>query len=189
MKGGEEGVVIVPGKSAESRMILALTGKVEPRMPPEDEPQPTAEEIAVLAAWIDAGAKGPVGDPSPAALSTPKIQPKGNVHAPISALAFSSPNKLLAIAHYRDIEIKSSVADVPSRSLVDHVGRVNALSFSADGGLLAAAAGETGLTGEARLWDIGTGKLVKTFGGHRDSLYAVAISPNGKLLATAGYDQ
>src|SRR4051794_23482122 len=40
MKGGEDGAVIVPGKSSQSRMVLALTGKVDPRMPPEDEAQP-----------------------------------------------------------------------------------------------------------------------------------------------------
>src|SRR5215212_1740567 len=84
MKGGEDGAVIVPGKSSESRMVLALTGKVDPRMPPEDEAQPTAEEIAMIAAWIDTGAKGPVGDPLPTVLSTPKIVPKGNRRTPIS---------------------------------------------------------------------------------------------------------
>jgi mono/diheme cytochrome c family protein len=189
MKGGEEGTVIVPGKSGESRMILALTGKAEPRMPPEDELQPTAEEIALLTAWIDAGAKGPADEPSPLMLTTPKIAAKAIVRTPISALSYSSQGNLLAIARYREIELRSTAAGAASRSLTEHIGRVNALTFSTDGALLAAAAGETGLTGEARLWDVASGKLIHTFAGHRDSLYAIAISPSGKLLATAGYDQ
>ena len=36
LEGGEHGAVIIPGKSAESRMILLLTGKAKPEMPPED---------------------------------------------------------------------------------------------------------------------------------------------------------
>ncbi len=33
MKGGAHGAVIVPGKADQSRMILMLEGKVQPRMP------------------------------------------------------------------------------------------------------------------------------------------------------------
>src|SRR5947208_3274558 len=36
LEGGEHGAVIVPGKSGESRLILVLTGKAKPAMPPED---------------------------------------------------------------------------------------------------------------------------------------------------------
>ena len=33
------------------------------------------------------------------------------------------------------------------------------------------------------------GRLVRTWSGHSDALYAVALSPDQTLLATAGYDQ
>src|SRR5262245_30953015 len=49
LAGGEHGAVIVPGKADESRLILVLTGKAEPAMPPEDNEKPTADEIATLA--------------------------------------------------------------------------------------------------------------------------------------------
>ena len=51
------------------------------------------------------------------------------------------------------------------------------------------AAGEPGVFGEARLWNVADGKLVRTFQGHQDSLYAAVLSPDGKLLATSSYDQ
>ncbi|MGH7136347.1 MAG: WD40 repeat domain-containing protein, partial [Pirellulales bacterium] len=51
------------------------------------------------------------------------------------------------------------------------------------------AAGEPGLFGEVKLWNVADSALVRTIVGHRDSLYAVAISADGKLIATGGYDQ
>ncbi len=48
LSGGEHGAVIVPGKSDQSRLILVLTGKAKPAMPPEDNEKPTPAEIATL---------------------------------------------------------------------------------------------------------------------------------------------
>ena len=59
-QGGDQGPAIVPGKSGESLLIQAVRGKDGWRMPPEGEGEPLKEdEIARLAAWIDAGAKAP----------------------------------------------------------------------------------------------------------------------------------
>jgi hypothetical protein len=60
-KGGKSGPAVEPGKSGESLLIDAVTGKngVE-RMPPRAEGEPLSpKQIAVLKAWIDQGAKGP----------------------------------------------------------------------------------------------------------------------------------
>ena len=58
LEGGIDGAVIVPGKSAESRMVRQLLGESKPRMPYK-EPPLDAGEIAAIRAWIDAGAPGP----------------------------------------------------------------------------------------------------------------------------------
>jgi mono/diheme cytochrome c family protein len=58
LKGGSHGPAIVPGKSGESRLVLMLEGKLQPRMPFGGDPLPAAE-IASLKAWIDTGAPGP----------------------------------------------------------------------------------------------------------------------------------
>jgi Protein of unknown function (DUF1553)/Protein of unknown function (DUF1549)/Planctomycete cytochrome C len=58
MKGGDLGLVVVPGKSGESRLIEAVERRGDLKMPPEGEPL-TAAQIATLKAWIDAGAKPP----------------------------------------------------------------------------------------------------------------------------------
>src|SRR5690349_9767990 len=73
-KGGEHGVAVLPGQADSSRLIRVLTGAAEPKMPPEGEKAPTAEEIALLKAWINAGAKGPDGaEINRKILITPKV--------------------------------------------------------------------------------------------------------------------
>lgn len=59
LKGGEAGVDIVPGKSALSRLIHYVARLVkDEEMPPKDQGDPlTKEQISVLRAWIDQGAK------------------------------------------------------------------------------------------------------------------------------------
>ena len=56
LRGGNSGTVIVPGKSAESKLIHRITGvNGGVQMPPTGEL--TREEIGVLRAWIDEGAE------------------------------------------------------------------------------------------------------------------------------------
>ena len=59
MAGGDEGPIVVVGKSAESRLIhsVARTDPDYP-MPPEGQGDPlTPAEVGLLRAWIDQGAK------------------------------------------------------------------------------------------------------------------------------------
>lgn len=55
MKKGKKGPMVVPGKPDESRLVMSLEGKGKP-MPPKPCDQPTADEIAMIRAWIKAGA-------------------------------------------------------------------------------------------------------------------------------------
>ena len=59
LRGGDIGRAIVPGKSGESPLIRYVAG-LDPdiKMPPEGE-RLTAEQVAVLRAWIDQGADWP----------------------------------------------------------------------------------------------------------------------------------
>jgi len=61
-KGGETGAAIIPGESAQSRLIHLLAGVDEDsgRMPPEGDGAPfTPQEVGLVRAWIDQGAKWP----------------------------------------------------------------------------------------------------------------------------------
>ena len=60
MKGGDDGVVIVPGNSAKSPLYTStiLPADDEKRMPPKGDPL-TKEQSELLKRWIDQGAKWP----------------------------------------------------------------------------------------------------------------------------------
>ena len=61
LKGGSEGVAIIPGKSDKSPLTYYITYQVvDYEMPPEgkkDYPKLTKEQIGLVRAWIDQGAK------------------------------------------------------------------------------------------------------------------------------------
>jgi hypothetical protein len=63
IKGGESGnAAIIPGKSAESPLIFAVGDLIEDsEMPPVDKrdkyPALTKDQLALIRAWIDQGAK------------------------------------------------------------------------------------------------------------------------------------
>jgi hypothetical protein len=76
-KGSDAGEVLVPGKPAES---LLTQRAADGSMPPEtDGRRLTAEEVAVLAAWVKAGAKWPAGRvlSSPARIEESSSVPTG----------------------------------------------------------------------------------------------------------------
>ena len=196
MKGGESGPSVLPGKGADSLLVKAVVTGVEhdgkrKLMPPGKRAKLTAEEIAVLQAWIDQGARPPAKTDQPIVreLVLPKIPPTVPPRRSIQAMAFSPALKLIAVARYSEVELLSSETRQVTRTLSGLKGQVSALAFSSDGKLLAAAAGEPARFGQATLWNAEDGKLIRAFEGHADALYAVAISPDGSTLATGSYDQ
>ncbi len=61
LKGGDRGVEFVPGKSAESRMIQAVSGLDPDFVMPEKGSRLSAEQVGLLRAWVDQGAHWPDG--------------------------------------------------------------------------------------------------------------------------------
>ena len=193
MKGGENGVVIVPGKSDESRLVQMIEGKFykdgkQKIMPPGKRKKLEPEEIALIKSWIDAGSKPPA-EVKAKEIVVPTIATKVSPRKPVNALAFSAAAKLVAVGGYRGVELRASEKFDSARELTGHRGNVNAVVFSGDGSQLFSAAGEPAAFGEVCQWNVADGKLVRVFEGHRDAIYSLALSPDGKILATGSYDQ
>ena len=148
----DTGAAIVPGKSAESLLVKFLEGRSGKEgknqfMPPGKKKHLEPAEIALIRAWIDAGAK-PSATGAALTLNIPKIAPKVAPAKSVTALAYSPQAKLIAAGRFGEIELLDSMTHKAVKALPGHRGSVTALAFSADGSQLFAAAGEPGLVGE-----------------------------------------
>ena len=189
-KGGEDhGDPIKPGDASASFFIRCMEGQSKPKMPPKDEPQVPAADLETLKQWIASGAPGPEHDESILrTMIVPKLPPSTSAK-PVTAAAYSSNGKILALARTGSVELRDVATDASKLMIKDLPGKINAVHFTKDGKQFVIASGITGLMGVAQLRDAETGALIREFGGHSDVLYDAQISPDGKTLATAGYDR
>ncbi|MEI7529781.1 MAG: WD40 repeat domain-containing protein [Elusimicrobiota bacterium] len=102
----------------------------------------------------------------------------------VRQLAFSPDGKMLAVATGMEkrYEIWNAETLEEAGSVKDS-DWLNCVVFTTDSRFL--------ITGgmAVKLWDPATGACVKTFEGHTDEIYGVAVSPDGKLLASASNDK
>ncbi len=195
LRGGRKGPAIVPGKASESLLIALMEHRAEPKMPPIPDAKPL--DTRLLRAWIDAGAKDDSPSRPPA---TPRPIP--NSQRPndrrITAAAFSPNGSTLAVGGYRDVMLVDSQSGRSLGTVSGGPGTVTAVVFSPDGAQLFTSGGLPGRNGEIRNTDISQARLpgfrqmpplpgIRK--GHSDAINALAISPNGRWLAAASYDQ
>ncbi len=85
MKGGDDGIVLKPGNAAQSPVLqrTLLPAADDDHMPPHGKPQLTADEIALLKWWVDAGASQ--------TNTVAELQPSAEIRQIISVSASSSP--------------------------------------------------------------------------------------------------
>jgi len=196
MSGGKSGQVIIPGKSAESRLARMIDGTLKPRMPLGDEL--SQEEIRLIKAWIDRGALldvksnstnhiTPVISERPPSL--PVIKPLASVRPSVTSLAFSPDGVMLAVGGYQVVELLSTRDGSNLGHLGGHSNQIRAVAFSPDGKIIASAGGNPGQFGEIRIWSVKDRKELRTIRGHRDNVFAIAFNPDGSKLATASYDR
>jgi mono/diheme cytochrome c family protein len=65
-KGGDRGTAVIPGKAAKSVLFQALLGQGDLTPMPAEAPRLPKDKIALIARWIDEGAKGPANVPAEA---------------------------------------------------------------------------------------------------------------------------
>jgi WD40 repeat protein len=194
LKGPPAGPVILPGKSKQSKLIAMVSGPMAKMPPGGPEVKLKKNQVALIAAWIDQGAKndaGPAvaGAPERVVVNVPKISLKVPVLPQAASLAFSKDGKYLAVGLYREVKLFEVANPQSVKVLGGHADVVHCVAFSPDGKYLAAAGGPPAQWGEIKIWDLSTGECVRTIQGHTDFIYAVAWSPDSKSLVSGSYDK
>ncbi len=207
LAGGDSGPAVVAGKSAESLLLQLASHQAEPHMPPSKNAVAAAgmtpEELGLIRLWIDQGATGSAAG---TVLSPQKWHPLPKGINPIFAVAITQDGQFAACSRANQIFIyhvatgqlvtrltdpavvaRLSVPDAASvRDAlpgIAHLDLVQSLAFNPEGDLLA-----SGSFREVKLWrrprDVR--RLILAAAG---PVSALAVSPDGALVATAADEQ
>lgn len=170
-KGGESGPSILPGKGAESLVVLASLHQNDLEMPPANNKSGavklTPKEVAMLTQWINEGAKS-----STQQQRTVAWQPLAAGVHPIYSVAVSQDGRYAACGRSNqifvyDLATRQFITQITDPNLKDdtaHRAMVQSLAFSADGTRLA-----SGSFREVKIWHLAPTQAAP--------LPALAVSP------------
>ncbi|CAN5890630.1 hypothetical protein BH23PLA1_BH23PLA1_04480 [soil metagenome] len=180
LQGGEGGPGVEPGQPDESVLLDNIAGDA-PLMPPNGDPL-SAEAVALIRDWI---AQGAPDDTPAASLDTIDADhPPTYAAAPvITALAFSPDGHRLIVSGYREVLVHEADGSGLVARLVGQAQRIERLSFSPDGKILAAVGGSPGRFGEIQFWDLEDFELRAAVRSSFDTLYGGAWTPDGQHFA------
>lgn len=103
----------------------------------------------------------------------------------VTALAHSPDGKWLASAGKNGLVRVWNRKNWESYSIHDAAKKVFSLTFTHDSQKLIAAGSDRAV----RIWDVLSGNLDHVLTGHNGMVHAVALSPNGKMMASGGVDK
>ncbi len=182
--GGEsKKASLVAGQPQKSPLIQMITPNAQGKavMPKGGTPL-TAAEIQVIARWVSQGA----ADDS-AQVDRPAFDaehPPVYTHQPIITSVDYSPNgSVLAVSGFHEVLLFEPASGKRVGRLVGPSERIEALRFSPDGKLLAVASGDPARRGEIQVWDVATGKLLRSPRVSGDTVRGLSWSPDGSKIA------
>lgn len=184
--GGDNGEVLNRANPKAGLLFQVLDPAAENTMPPADEQQPTKAERNRLRQWVLSGAA--IQSMAAGIPDVPSTHSSRDHHT--QAFSGTSISKTeLAIGGSRRIEIRNIDSGKRVREFEIADGNVTSLQWAKNRRQLLAAAGLPGINGFAVLLSAKDGSIFQRFEGHTDAVYSAVISPNEKLVATAGYDR
>lgn len=204
-KGGTKDDPIVPGKAKESIFHDVLVATGAGRMPPKDAGDPLPKDkIAIIARWIDEGAKLDAGVEAKADIlrelrkrwTPPKAPETYKFPVNVNALAFTPDSKKLVVGGYHELTVWDAATGKLEKRIATRAERAYGMAYLPDG-KLAVAGGRPGQEGDVRVYDLNAGTdgvndkkvFVKELVQSDDSILAIALSADGKKLAGAGCDR
>jgi hypothetical protein len=214
-KGGTKDDPIAAGKPEESVLVDLISATDNTRMPPPDKGDALAKEkIAIIEQWIKEGATIDDGfspktelrrelrlrrvpPPPPAAYPFPVA---------IRSVAFTPDNQKLVVGGQHELTVWNVADGKLEKRITTRAERALALVFLPDG-KLAVAGGWPGQEGDVKIYDLagGTpkmedgvavldgvndkGVMIKQLLGADDDVWCLAVSADGKKLASGGSDR
>ncbi len=176
------------GRFAAARTDGLWVGAVDPGVSPTRWPSPGNKVTALVfdphGDSLLAGTQR--GDLLTISASGPqRLAPAGVLNTKVSQLAIDTDRQLL-LAAGRHRLVALDLASGALRYATPTPGPIVAMQADPRRGVLFAAGG----WGRAMVaaWKIETGERLGLFDGHRFGVYAIALSPDGKRLATGGLD-
>src|SRR4051812_28110778 len=101
----------------------------------------------------------------------------GLVSSAALLIIFSIPSLLKVDAQNSEIQTKRFKPELVVQS--GHKGMILSVAFSPDGKMLASAGEDIGI----KLWNVETGKELRTLYGHRSTIRSIVFSADGKKIA------
>jgi hypothetical protein len=214
-KGGTKDDPIAPGKPDESYIVDVLKATDKTRMPPKESGEPLPpQKVAVIERWIAEGANLDPGLTPKSDLQRelrlrwkPPAPPAAYAFpATITALVFSPDGSRLVIGGHHELTVWDVDTAKLQKRIYTRARRTTALIFLPDG-KLAVAGGRPGEEGDVRIYDVDGGTprvengvavldgvndpavMLKQLLDADDEVLCLALSPDGKKLASGGCDR
>lgn len=195
--GDSELAPLTASKPDASTLFTRLvTTDEDERMPANDDPLPP-EQVALVKRWIEQGGKFDGNDAklalneiisASAGSSRAKAPEKYPRPLPITAAVLAGDGQTAFTSGYHEVLEWSVPEGRLQRRFQGLPERVLGLALQRSGRLLAVAGGSPGRGGELLVVERASGKVVKRLPGSKDTVLAVAFSPDGDLLAAGGTD-
>jgi WD40 repeat protein/mono/diheme cytochrome c family protein len=123
--------------------------------------------------------------------ATPAIVSRASAHPdPVQSVAWSPDGKTLATGAYRRVVLWDADPLAPTLQVTAGLtDRITAVRFLPDGTRLVLADGRIAESGALRMADAASGAITASWPAHADTIFDIAVSGDGKILATAGGDK
>jgi len=109
---------------------------------------------------------------------------------PVQSVGWSPDGERLVTGAFRRVMIWKAGSLTPEREVLSGLSdRITALQVLPGGREVVLADGLTAEKGVIRVLELGSGRVVRSWPAHDDTIFAMALSGDGRVLATAGGDR
>ncbi|RUL84346.1 DUF1553 domain-containing protein [Tautonia sociabilis] len=183
LAGGESEIpAIVPGHPEESYLLDQVTPVDGEALMPQDGPPLDDSEIELIRRWIAEGAvdDSPEGEGVRYSSDNPPVYVRPPV---ISSIDVAPDGQTIAVSGFNEVLLLSADGSERKARLIGMSERIESVAFSPDGSKLAVTGGNPGRMGEVQIWEVASGRLLRSVPVTYDTVYGASWSPDGTKVA------